>query len=453
MRPGQVAIVGSGPSGFYVAETLLRADPALCVDMLERLPTPFGLVRGGVAPDHPKIKQVALVYDRIARSPGFRYYGNVTVGRDVTVEELRAAYHAVVFACGAARDLTLGIPGEELPGCYAAGEFVGWYNGHPDYRDCEFDLSHEVAAVIGQGNVATDICRMLLTPVRELMQTDIADYALDALQASRVREVHVIGRRGPAQARFTNAELRELGEIEGCDAIVDSYDLELGPASRQELLGPRGEVSAKNLDIFRGFSDHMPTASKSCQFHFYLAPYAVCGKGRVERIALARTRLEGEPFHQVARATGETIEIACGLVFRCIGFRGMKIEGVPFDSARGVFPNRDGRITEADVSLPGLYTAGWIKRGPVGIIGTNRADGVETARAILEDLPVLRRSERHGSDTLLRLIATRGARAVDYNDWLKLDAAEVGRGRIVGKPREKFTRVGDMLAVLDDTHR
>lgn len=453
MHPGQVAIVGSGPSGFYVAEALLRADPALSVDMLERLPAPFGLVRGGVAPDHPKIKQVTLVYDRIARTPGFRYYGNVTVGRDVTVEELRAAYHAVVFACGAARDLTLGIPGEELPGCYAAGEFVGWYNGHPDFRDREFDLSHKVAIVIGHGNVATDICRMLLTPVQKLAQTDIADYALEALRASRVREVHVIGRRGPAQARFTNAELRELGEIEGCNPIVDACDVELDRVSGEELSGPRGEVNAKNLDIFRSFADRIPTASRSCHFHFFQAPNAIFGKGRVERIVLARTCLEGEPFRQVARTTHETIEVACGLVFRCIGFRGSQIDGVPFDSARGVFPNRGGRITEADASLPGLYAAGWIKRGPVGIIGTNRADGVETAKAILEDLPILRRSERHGTDELRQLLATRCARVVDYNNWLALDAAEVGRGRMVGKLREKFTRVDDMLAVLDDPQR
>lgn len=450
MSVAHVAIVGSGPSGFYVAEALLRADPELRVTMLERLPTPFGLVRGGVAPDHPKIKQVSAVYDRIARSPAFRFFGNVTVGQDVSVEELRAAFHAVVFACGAARDATLGIPGESLPGSYAAGDFVGWYNGHPDLRERRFDLSHEVAAVIGQGNVATDICRMLLTPPQALAGTDIASYALEALQACRVREVHVIGRRGPAQAKFTNAELRELGEIEDCDPIVDARDLELGPSCRAETADPRGEISAKNVEILRRFTQRPASASKRCRFRFYESPRAILGEDRVERVVLNRTSLEGEPFRQVARATAQSAVLDCGLVFRCIGFRGEPVPGVPFDAARGVIPTRRGRVVAHDVPVEGLYAAGWIKRGPVGIIGTNRADGVETAQALLQDLAVLRRRERSGEGGLRELRASRGTRVVSYEDWLRLDTAERERGSALGKSREKFTRVDEMLAALDD---
>lgn len=449
MNRAQVVIVGSGPSGFYVAEALLRAEPELCVTMLERLPTPFGLVRGGVAPDHPKIKQVSAVYDRIARSPAFRFFGNVRVGQDVTVEDLRSSFHAVVFACGAARDATLGIPGESLPGSYAAGDFVGWYNGHPDLREREFDLSAEVAVVIGQGNVATDICRMLLTPPQALARTDIAGYALEALQGCRVREVHVIGRRGPAQAKFTNAELRELGDIQDCDPVVKSSDLELGPSCRAEIEDLRGEVAGKNIDILRRFSQRPTTALRRCRFRFFESPQAILGENRVEHIVLNRTSLEGEPFSQVARATADSTVLDCGLVFRCIGFHGEPVAGVPFDAARGVIPTRGGRVVENDAPVEGLYAAGWIKRGPVGIIGTNRADGVETAQSLLEDLAVLRRHERAGEAGLRELLALRGTRVVSYDDWLKLDMAERERGAAHGKSREKFTRVDEMLAALD----
>jgi ferredoxin/flavodoxin---NADP+ reductase len=447
-RTAHVAVVGSGPSGFYAAEALIRAVPGIRVDMLERLPTPFGLVRGGVAPDHPKIKQVSLVYDRIARSPQFRFIGNVTVGTDVSVEELRGCYHAVVLAYGADKDAPLGIPGEALPGSYAAGAFVGWYNGHPDFRDLEVDLSHDTAVVVGHGNVATDICRMLLTQVDELAKTDIATHALDVLRSSRVREVHVIGRRGPAQVRFSNVELRELGEIAGCDPVVEPRDLALNPESEAEIADPRGEVSAKNVELLRGFAARSAMNPRRCRFHFFAAPQAIQGGQRVEAIELTRTRLAGKAFSQTAALTSETFGFACGAVFRCVGFRGTPLAGAPFDARRGVIPNQGGRVLAGREAVPGLYVTGWIKRGSVGIIGTNRADSVATVGALLEDLSELRTASRWGGDALRRILQERRARIVTYDDWLRLDAREVVRGRTLGKSREKFVRIPEMLDAL-----
>jgi len=442
--PAQIAVVGSGPSGFYAAEALLKADPDLRVDMLERLPTPFGLVRGGVAPDHPKIKQVALVYDRIARNPRFRFVGNVRVGTDIGIDWLRSAYHGVVLACGADTDGSLGIPGEALQGSHAAGDFVGWYNGHPDHSHRSFDLSHEVAVIIGHGNVASDICRMLATPVSALATTDTAQYALDALARSRIREIHIIGRRGPAQAKFTENELRELGAIPGCDAIVDPADLELNEASRLETADPRGVDAAKVVEIFRGYARRPRDQARSLHFHFHAAPVSLNGEGRVHGVTLAACRLEGGPFEQRARPTAELSELRCGNVFRCVGFRARALPGLPFDEARGILPNRHGRILEGGVPVPGLYAAGWIKRGASGVIGTNRADSGETVRALLEDLPALRERALKASP-LDELLARLGRRAVDYAGWLRLDALEVARGKPVGKPREKITDVGEML--------
>jgi ferredoxin/flavodoxin---NADP+ reductase len=445
-NPLRVAIVGSGPSGFYAAEALLRAGIELRVDMLERLPAPFGLVRYGVAPDHPKLKEPILVYDRIARDPSFRFFGNVTVGRDVAVAELRRMHHAIVFACGAEADRRLGVAGEDLPGVHSALEFVGWYNGHPDYRDRGFDFSHEVAAIIGQGNVATDLCRVLAAPPDELARTDIAEHALAALARSRVREIHLIGRRGPAQAKFTGKELRELGELSACDACVDAADLVLNPESEAELADKSNAAAAKNLEIFRGFaSQPAGTKPKRCFFRFLRSPVLLSGDGRLERLVLARNRLEGEPFRQVARATDDTEALDCGLLFRSIGFRGLPVAELPFDEREGRLPHRDGRLVDANgVAFPGLYATGWIKRGPTGLIGTNRADSVATVRSILADLPCLDGARKPGFSPPPGV----AARLVSYGDWLRIDEAERARGSAKGKPREKFTRVEEMLSCL-----
>lgn len=451
-NPLRAAVVGSGPSGFYAAEALLRSGRAVHVDMLERLPAPFGLVRYGVAPDHPKLKEPILVYDRIARSGSFAFFGNVTVGRDASVAELQATHHVVVFACGAETDRRLGIPGEALPGSHTATEFVGWYNGHPDYRDRQFDFSHEVAVIIGQGNVAADVCRVLAKSVDELKHTDIAQHALEALARSRVREIHVIGRRGPVQAKFTPQELKELGELADCDPVVNPGELALNAQSEAERADKMNRAGARNIEILRGFSTRRQRGGKRCYFRFRLSPVEISGGARAERVLLERNRLEGEAFKQVAVGIGEKIELECGLVFRSIGYRGVPIPGVSYDDKRGVIPNRDGRVLRDGEPAPGLYVTGWIKRGPSGIIGTNRADSVATVAALLEDLPRLAAEPKPGNTGLRALLSGRSVRVVEYGDWLAIDKAEIERGRPKGKPREKFTACEEMLAVITSQH-
>lgn len=449
-NPLRVAIVGSGPSGFYATEALLRSGHTVRVDIIDRLPTPFGLVRGGVSPDHPKLKQASLVYDKTAQSPEVTFLGNVMVGSDITVEELKDAYHAIIFSCGAETDRRLGIPGEDLKGSHTATEFVGWYNGHPDYRDRVFDLSQPVAVIIGQGNVALDVCRILSKTVEELRHTDIAEHALTALAESAIREVHVIGRRGPAQAKFTYKELAELGELADCDPVVAAADLELNPASEAELAEKGSRNIVRNVEIFRGFSEIAGGAkSRRCIFHFLESPDEIVGTDHVEAIVLAQNALEGEASHQAARPTGETKTLECGLVFRSIGYHGVPIPDVPFDHRQGIFPNQDGRLLNGENTVPGQYAAGWIKRGPSGIIGTNKPDAAATVDALLADLGKLDTATKPGAEALLPLLAERGVRVVSYPDWQKIDSAEISRGKPKSKPREKFTRIPEMLAVLD----
>jgi ferredoxin--NADP+ reductase len=445
----RVAVVGSGPSAFYAAEALLESGRGVEVAMLERLPAPFGLVRSGVAPDHPRLKQPIRLYEQVARMPGFRYYGNVEVGRDVSAEELRHGFHAVIFAYGAARDVPLGIPGEDLPGSHTATEFVGWYNGHPDYRECHFDLSQEAVAIVGQGNVALDVARILAKPVDELRHTDIAAHALEALSQSRVREVRIIGRRGPAQAKFTPRELEELGSIDGCDVAVSAADLRLNAASAAEIADRTNPNAARNLGIFGKLALSPPGGTRiRCYFNFLESPVAIRGEGRVERLVLRKNALAGEPFRQSAVPTAVERELPCGLVFRAIGYRGEPIPGVPFDPRKGVIPNRDGRVVDdGDAVQPGLYTAGWIKRGANGIIGTNRADAVATVDALLADCVDPAVPQKPGAAALQAALEARGVRYVTYDGWRRLDAIETQRGEAHGKPREKLTRIDEMLAL------
>lgn len=448
-RPCRVAIVGSGPSGFYAAEALFRAPLAVRVDMIDRLPTPFGLVRGGVAPDHPKIKAVAVKFTKLAEDERFRFLGNVTLGKDVTLEELRRFYDAILLATGAESDRRLGIPGEDLEGSHTATELVGWYNGHPDYRSRTFDLSQEVAVVIGQGNVAMDVSRVLLKTVDELKGTDIAEHALDAFASSKVREVHLIGRRGPVQAKFTPPEIREMGELADCDPVVDPADLELNPASRAELEDVRHKELRENFEVLRSFAERgAPTKRRRFIVHFLKSPLELRGASRVESIVLGKNRLEGEPHEQSARDTGEREELSCGLVFRSVGYRGVAVPGVPFDERKGVIPNEGGRVVEDGVVLPGLYVAGWIKRGPSGVIGTNKPCAVQSVKALLEDVPTLSPSEERESEGLLEVLSGRGVRVVSFADWKLIDAVEVERGRAKGKPREKIVSVDEMLSLL-----
>ena len=445
--PPRIAIVGAGPSGFYAAEAIFDLGLGAEVAMIDRLPSPFGLVRSGVAPDHPNLKKPIETYDGIARQPGFRYFGNVEVGRDVSVDELLQTHHAVVLCYGASRDAGLGIAGEALAGSHAATEFVGWYNGHPDYRDCSFDLSQESAVIVGQGNVALDVARILLRGVDELRKTDIAEHALDALAASRVREIRIIGRRGPAQARFTPRELEEIGALPAADVRVSPADLVLNPASREEAAARTAVNVKKNLAIFARYALAGAGGPVACYFNFLESPLALSGDGHVQGMRLVKNALEGEPFSQRAVTTDAVRDIDCGLVFRAVGYRGDALPGVPFDAGRGVVRCAAGRVTRDDGPVAGLYAAGWIKRGATGIIGTNRACSVETIDALGADTAMLLQASRPGGEALASLLSGRGVRFVDYPAWLRVDAEEVRRGVALGRPRQKFTRVDDMLGV------
>ena len=360
---------------------------------------------------------------------------------------LRTFHDAVIFACGAETDRNLGIEGENLPGSYTATEFVAWYNGHPDYQDRVFDLQTEVAVVIGQGNVATDVCRILCKTVPELRNTDITQQALEALADSRIREVHMIGRRGPVQAAFTPAEIREFGDLPDCDPVVDPDDLtNLGRESEAELSDSQRR---RNLEALEHFSRTGPSGkARRFAIHFLKSPRRLCGNGKVESVILERNELVGEAGNQKARGTGDTEELACGALFRSVGYHGVPIQGVPFDPDNGIIPNDGGRIRDGDGSIAGLYAVGWIKRGPTGVIGTNKPDSLETVRNLLSDVPGLPLCETADDGALLQLLRARGVQVVNYEDWMKIDAAEIARGSKVGKPREKFVDRGEMLSAI-----
>ena len=446
--PIRIAVVGSGPAGFYAAEALL-ADPNIQVDVFDALPAPFGLVRYGVAPDHPKIKNIIARYEKTAALPGFAFLGNVTVGRDISVEEMRRFYDAIVFSNGAQTDRRLGIPGEDLPGSYTATEFVAWYNGHPDYQDRAFDLSHECAVVIGQGNVAVDVARILCKTVDELANTDITARALEVLAESKVREVRMIGRRGPVQAAFTPPEMKELGEFGDCDLVVDPAELVLNDASRAELEVLKWREAQKNYDLLQAAASKEPAGkSRRLLIQFYRGPKELVGGPRLDGVVLERNQLSGEPGAQKATGTGITELVPCGVLFRSVGYRGVPLAGVPFDEKNAVIPNVEGRVMQNGQPVPGLYAAGWIKRGPSGIIGTNKPDSFETVKSLLADMPALARCAEPSRDALLALLKSRNVRVVSYDDWRRIDAAEVERGAPLGKPREKFVSIEEMLGVL-----
>jgi ferredoxin--NADP+ reductase len=443
-RPLRVAIVGSGPSGFYAAGDLLKRDLHVEAHVFERFPAPFGLVRFGVAPDHNKIRSVIKQYEKTASKDGFHFWGNVTVGRDIPPQELLSYFDAVIFAFGAETDRKLNIPGEDLPRSYTAKAFCAWYNGHPDYRDEAFDLTEPVAVVIGQGNVAMDVTRILAKPIEELRTTDMASHAAESLAESEVKEIHVVGRRGPAQAAFTPKEIKELGSIEGCDIVVDPADLELSETSRAELELEGKDAANRNMEILREFAEREPSgADRRIVLHFCKSPKEIRGTEGVEGVVFEKNELTGEPGAQKPRGTGETELRECNIFFRSIGYHGVPIEGVPFDDQRGIIPNEAGRIE------PGLYAVGWIKRGPTGLIGTNKKDAEESVQTLLEDLPHLPPAPTPDDDALREDLAPRWVRPVSYEEWQKIDAAEIERGKAQGKPRDNFTRVEEMLAVLD----
>lgn len=453
-QPLRVAIVGAGPAGFYAAEHLFKQkDLVVEVDMYDRLPTPYGLVRAGVAPDHQKIKSVTKVFDRVAQNPGFRFYGNVELGKDITVADLRRFYHQIVYTVGAQTDRNLNIPGSDLTGSHSATEFVAWYNGHPDYRDLKFDLTQESAAVIGIGNVAVDVARILCRTPDELVKTDIAKHALEALAESKIRQVYVLGRRGPAQAKFTPLELKELGELEDADVIVYPDEAHLDELSEKALVtADRGTV--RIVEIIKEFSQRELTdKSKRLYLRFLVSPTELIGddSGQLVAMKLVHNELYATEAGSLRPKPADRFEeLPVGLVFRSIGYRGLPLADVPFNDNWGVILNESGRVIDPATKepKPGEYTSGWIKRGPTGVIGTNKPDSVETVEHMLSDLAADRilTPERPTQTAAQEFVECRQQYYFSYQDWLRLDEIEVSMGQKVGRPRLKFTRIAEMIA-------
>ena len=453
----RVAIIGSGPAGFYAAEALLRrTDTVVHVDMFDRLPTPYGLVRGGVAPDHQSIKTVTRVYEKTAARPTFRFLGNVGLGRDVTVEELRRHYHQIIYAVGNEDDRRLGIPCEGITRCTPVSVFIGWYNGHPDYRDAKFDLSVSRVAVVGNGNVAIDSARILLRTPAELEKTDIAAHALEALRNSQVREVFILGRRGPEQALFTPPELKEFGEMEDVDTIVAPE--ELAGCVIPEAAG--NTQQEKNLKILQSYAARQPGAetppsekSRKLHLRFLVSPTEVIAgaDGNVAGLALEKNRLEVQPDGTVnARGTGEIEVLDVGMVLPAIGFAAERIAGVPYDENARVIANEDGRVVDpvSRSVIANEYAVGWACTGPQGLIGSHKGASAHVVEHMIADgagLEARELPDREAIDTLLR---GRGVQVVSFDDWKRLDDVEVARGARRGVPRDKIADVEAMLAVL-----
>ncbi len=445
-QPLRVAVIGSGPSGLYAAEALLQqATTPVAVDVFDRLPTPFGLVRYGVAPDHHAIKSVTNILARTLADERVRFFGNVQFGRDLTRDEMRRFYDATIYAFGASADRSLGIPGEDLPGSFSATQFVAWYNGHPDSAVDRVGLHATGVAVVGAGNVAIDVTRILAKTADELRDTDIADHALEELAQSRITDVYLLARRGPAQAKFTTKELRELGELLHADIVVRPEELTLDAASEAALASNR--VAKRNMDVLREFAAK-PLEGKPRRVHlrFLVSPVEIHGAGGgVSGLTIERNRLDDA---QNAVGTGAHETLPVQMVLRSVGYRGLPLADVPFDSRTHTVPNRAGRVLDGDAHATGEYVTGWIKRGPTGLIGTNKADSVETVRSLLEDASALPQRETDDPEAVVSLLRKRGVRVVTMADWLALDAHETARGTAAGRPRVKLTRVEEMIAHL-----
>ena len=456
----RIAVIGAGPAGFYTCDPLLKAGHE--VDLFDMLPTPFGLVRAGVAPDHPKIKSVTRVYEKTAANPGFRFFGGVELGEDITREELLERYHAVVYTVGSSDDNRLGIPGEDLRGSHAATEFVGWYNGHPDYAEHEFDLSASRAVVVGNGNVAIDVARMLVLEPDEVAVTDTADHAVGALAASGVEEAVLLGRRGPAQAAFTHPELRELGELTRADVVVDPAELELDAASAAWLESEDATPTARrNVETLRDYA-HRPPGGRSHRvvLRFLRSPVEILddGEGRVAGVRVVRNRIEaGDDGRLRAVPTGEEEVIECGIVLRSIGYRGRPIPGVPYDERRGLIRNADGRVLGDDAQpLAGEYVAGWIKRGPSGVIGTNKKCATETVKVMLGDTETGRldaAAERPDAGAVTEWLRERVDGLVEWDGWRAIDEHESALGEEQGRPRVKLVTRPELSEIASAIRR
>jgi ferredoxin--NADP+ reductase len=450
MRPYHIAIVGSGPSGFFAASSLLKAadgsdDVDVVVDMLEMLPTPWGLVRSGVAPDHPKIKSISKQFEKTSQDPRFRFFGNISVGEHVHARELAERYDAVVYAVGAQSDRALNIPGEDLPGSIAAVDFVGWYNAHPNFESATPDLSGARAVVVGNGNVALDVARILVTDPDVLGMTDIADHALESLRPCGVDEVVVIGRRGPLQTAFTTLELRELGDLENVDVIVDPAQLE---GISDEEAAAAGKTAKQNMNVLRDYAKRDPRPGhRRIVLRFLTSPIEIKGKERVEAIVLGRNELVTDDSGRVsANDTGEREELPVQLVVRSVGYRGVPTPGLPFDEKSATIPNSGGRIKDSRNE----YVVGWIKRGPTGVIGTNKKDSQDTVDTLLADLTGadgLADFPDDHADQLADWLASRQPQLVTSAHWDLIDAHERAAGEPHGRPRVKLPSLAKLLRV------
>ncbi len=452
LPPVIIAIVGAGPAAFYAAEALLKQTArAVQIDFFNRFPTPFGLVREGVAPDHQSIKAVTRVYEKILDNPAVRYFGNVTFGIDIHHADLTSHYDQIIYAVGAQTDRQMGIPGEDLRGSLAATMFVGWYNAHPEYAALGIDLTGERVVVVGNGNVAMDVTRILVTETDELSTTDMADHAIAALRASSVREVVMLGRRGPAQAAFTNAELKEFGELHGVDVVVDRADVELDAVSAASLA--ENKIASKNVELLKTYAARsLGGQPRRIVMRFLTSPVELLGEdGHVAGVRIERNTLVDDGRGGLkAQGTGVYETIPCNMVLRSVGYRGVKLDSVPFDERAGIIPNQVGRVTDGPGGpvVPGEYVVGWIKRGPSGVIGTNKPDSLATVQAMLADMPAIAPAAPRDPLAIVELLAQRKPDVVTRGGWSALDAHETGRGKEQGRPRVKLTSVADMLAII-----
>ena len=452
----KIAVIGSGPAGFYAAGELFRQQSwDIKVDMFERLPTPFGLVRGGVAPDHQKIKSVTKIYSRIAENENFRFFGNVEFGRDIEQSDLLEHYDAVIYTVGSPADRALGIPGEDLSGSHSATEFVAWYNGHPDFREHKFDLSVKYAFVIGMGNVALDVARILAKNPEELAETDITDYALKALRKSQLEDIWLVGRRGPLQAAFSPVELREFLELPEADVMIEENALELDAESQHILETISGKDTKKNIEILKQMSAMAASGKKrKVHFLFLASPLEISGDGKVEKIRMVRNQLvKKEDGSLRPQATDKIVEEDAGLVFRSIGYHGKPLADLPFDQKSGTIPNECGQVKDPEngnLLRNREYVAGWIKRGPSGVIGTNKQDAVETVHRMLETF--LKEKMESGKNVsnpdIVSLLEKRKVEFVSFADWKLLDAHEIEAGQKQGRPRVKLTSIAEMLEIF-----
>ena len=432
-RPVRVAVIGSGPSGLYATDELSKHGE-VSVDVLDRLPCPYGLLRYGVAPDHLKMKSLEITLRKILERPGVRFLGGIELGVGVSVDELREYYDAVVYATGSSVDRRLSIPGEDLPGSFSATQFVAWYCGHPDAEVDAFTLDARSAVVVGVGNVAVDVARILAKTAEELHPTDMPDHVLKVLDASAISDIYIVGRRGPAQAKFTTKELRELGELANADVVVNPAELLLDEASQQVM--ETNKTVRRNLETLQEWSTR-PQQGRPRRIHlrFLLAPVAVHGTGRVEAVECERNALDGSGG---VTATGETETLAAQLLLRSVGYRGLPLPGVPFDERSGVIPHVTGRVQRNGSTATGEYVVGWIKRGPTGVIGTNKGDAKETVEQLLADLDALPRARHREPNAIIDTLAQRGVGVVTWAGWEAIDAAEQALGVAAGRTRIKI---------------